>query len=252
MSTPAAEKLIVALDAPSAADALRLVDKLDDLAVHYKVGLELFNAAGPHVVLELARRGKKVFLDLKLHDIPNTVKRAGAAIARLGVRMFNVHALGGNAMMKAAIDGARSVEAKGEPVRVIAVTILTSHDDAAVRTLGLGNSALDAVVRLAREAEQAGLDGVVASAREADAVRAACGDDFNAASLPRPTPSAEEPTSSWWGGPSPLRPTPQSLRAESSTKSTPPQLPEQVLPRDRRTLTRLRAFCYNSGGGAEG
>jgi len=141
-----------------------------------KLGLEAFTAFGPPLVEELSAAGR-VFLDLKLHDIPNTVRRAAANCAAGGAAMFNVHASGGRAMLAAAVEGARE-GALGEPPLVIAVTVLTSIDDAVLGELGLPSDPEGLVRRWARMAHDVGLDGVVASAHEAAAIRSECGPDF--------------------------------------------------------------------------
>ena len=170
----ARDKLIVALDLPSADAATRLAGKLHGHAGMFKVGSELFTAEGPVLVRYLAAAGEKVFLDLKFHDIPNTVRAAAREAALAGASMLNVHALGGLKMMEAALEGARVAD--GKPLRplVLAVTLLTSLERADLQDLGVTGSPEDVVVRLARLAQRAGLDGVVTSAREIVAVRAAC------------------------------------------------------------------------------
>jgi orotidine-5'-phosphate decarboxylase len=162
---------IVALDVPSLVDALRLADRLGDACDFYKVGSELFTAAGPEVVRALRARGAEVFLDLKFHDIPNTVRQAAAAAAALDVRLLTVHASGGAAMLAAAVAGA------GDQCGVLAVTVLTSTDAAALAA-AWGRSAVvigDEVLRLAGSAREAGAHGIVCSGQEAAAVRARFG-----------------------------------------------------------------------------
>jgi orotidine-5'-phosphate decarboxylase len=177
----ARDKLIVALDLPSADAATRLAKKLHGHAGMFKVGSELFTAEGPLLARYLAAVGEKVFLDLKFHDIPNTVRAAAREAALAGVSMLNVHALGGLKMMEAALEGARVAEkrdsTRARPL-VLAVTLLTSLERPDLQELGLTGVPEDVVARLARLAQQAGLDGVVASAREIAAVRAACGPRF--------------------------------------------------------------------------
>jgi orotidine-5'-phosphate decarboxylase len=165
--------VIVALDYPDAAAALAMASRLDPKLCRVKVGKELFTAAGPALVETLATRGFEVFLDLKFHDIPNTVAGACKAAARLGVWMLNVHASGGRAMMQAARE---AVEGRA---KLIAVTVLTSLADADLADIGMTDGAEAAVTRLARLARSAGLDGVVCSAQEARALRAACGAQFD-------------------------------------------------------------------------
>lgn len=172
--------LIVALDFAEPGDALALVARLDPAQCAVKVGKELFTAGGPDVVRALVQRGYRVFLDLKFHDIPNTVAQACTAATRLGVWMLNVHAAGGRAMMLAAreaVDDAGRGERAGAPL-LIGVTVLTSLDDAALAETGVPGPAQEHAVHLARLAHACGLDGVVCSAREAPAMRAALGDAF--------------------------------------------------------------------------
>lgn len=172
--------VLVALDVDNAAAARALADRLRGSVGGYKVGHQLFTSEGPSVVRDLVARGDRVFLDLKYHDIPNTVAGAVAAAAGLGVWMVNVHAGGGRPMMSAARQAAdEAAQRHGRPAPlVIAVTVLTSLDAATLATLGVDESPLDHVVRLARLTQDAGLDGVVASPLEIAAIRQACGDQF--------------------------------------------------------------------------
>ena len=167
--------VIVAIDVADAAAALALAARLDPKLCRVKVGKELFVAAGPAVVLALQERGFEVFLDLKFHDIPNTVAGACRSAARLGVWMLNIHASGGEAMMRAAREAVAGVQ---RPPLLIGVTILTSLGDADLAKVGFQGSAEENVTRLARLARARGLDGVVCSAREAPALRKATGADF--------------------------------------------------------------------------
>ena len=147
----------------------------------FKVGSELFTAEGPVPVRYLVTTGQRVFLDLKFHDIPNTVRAAAREAAELGVSMVNVHASGGRKMMEAALEGARSAGAVvGDEARpkVLAVTILTSLESRDLEELGISGTPVEAVIRMARLAQSAGLDGVVASPREISAIRQACGPGF--------------------------------------------------------------------------
>lgn len=172
--------ILVALDVDSAQAALTLADQLRGVVGGFKVGSQLFTSQGPAIVEELAARGDRVFLDLKFHDIPNTVASAVAAATRLGAWMVNVHAAGGSDMMRAAGDAAR-VEAARHSRRaplVIAVTVLTSLSDRALDEVGVGEPLLDHVGRLAALAHGAGLDGVVASPREVALVRSRCANPF--------------------------------------------------------------------------
>ena len=160
-------EIIIPLDHPSVEEAMGLVDVLGDPADFYKVGLELFTRSGPRVVEELRRRGKRVFLDLKLHDIPNTVAGAVAAAAALDVELLTLHTAGGASMMEAAR------EAAGDRVRLLGVTVLTSLTAAEVEDVWGREivSIRDEVGRLASLAHRAGMDGVVASALEAGWIR---------------------------------------------------------------------------------
>ena len=175
---PAQDQLIVALDLPSADAATRMAEKLRGHVGMFKVGSELFTAEGPVLVHYLVATGKKVFLDLKFHDIPNTVRAAAREAAQLGVRMLNVHASGGRKMMEAAREGAREGAPDGKMPLVLAVTVLTSLESRDLEELGISGTPEEAVVRLARLAQKAGLDGVVASPREIAAIRRACGPGF--------------------------------------------------------------------------
>ncbi|MBT7964881.1 MAG: orotidine-5'-phosphate decarboxylase [Porticoccaceae bacterium] len=168
-------KVIVALDYDNQSDALALAAQLDPTQCRLKVGKELFTIAGPAVVERLVSSGFDVFLDLKLHDIPNTVAKAVGAAADLGVWMANVHASGGSRMMCAA---KQALEKKGSNMLLIGVTVLTSMDDTDLEEIGIQRSASDQVLHLARLAKSAGLDGVVCSARESSSLKAALGKDF--------------------------------------------------------------------------
>ena len=170
------DRILIALDVPAASAAIALAETLRGSVGGFKIGSQLFTSAGPSIVRSLVDRGDRVFLDLKFHDIPNTVAGAVKAGADLGVWMLNVHASGGPAMLEAA---RRAAETAGRtrPL-VIAVTVLTSMDTAALTAVGLSVSPIDHAVRLARLAQQAGLDGVVASPQETPAIRDACGADF--------------------------------------------------------------------------
>lgn len=167
--------LIVALDFPDEEQALAMAAALDPALCRVKVGKELFTRCGPPIVRRLARDGFDVFLDLKFHDIPNTVAAACAAAADLGCWMINVHASGGRAMMEAA---AERLAKRSESPLLIAVTVLTSMDNSAVREIGFEMEPEELVVRLARLAQSSGMDGVVSSPRELVAIRAACGSEF--------------------------------------------------------------------------
>jgi orotidine-5'-phosphate decarboxylase len=167
-------RVIVALDFADEAGAMALVERLSPELCRLKIGKELFTRCGPELVRKIVNRGYDVFLDLKYHDIPNTVANACRAASDLGVWMLNVHALGGPAMLAAARE---ALAGKDAPM-LIAVTILTSSSDDDLRAVGINQSAGDMVGRLARLASDQGLDGVVCSAREAAALRSLLGKDF--------------------------------------------------------------------------
>jgi len=165
----ATDRLIVALDRSSRDEILQLADALYGLVGIFKIGLQAFVANGPSIVREVAARGARVFLDLKIHDIPNTAGHAVAEAASLGAEMVTVHASGGQAMLRAcAVDS----------ILVLGVTVLTSLDDAELQRIGFAGTSLDNSVRLAKLAQQSGLRGVVASPHEVAAIRQACGRDI--------------------------------------------------------------------------
>jgi orotidine-5'-phosphate decarboxylase len=172
--------LLVALDVDAPAAATSLADQLRGVAGGLKIGSRLFTSVGPALVEEFTSRGDRVFLDLKFHDIPNTVAGAVAAATRLGVWMLNVHASGGPAMMRAARDAAREEAARRStpPPLVIAVTMLTSMDQTTLTEIGLQDKVADQVARLAVLARESGMDGVVASPQEIGMIRRHCGSDF--------------------------------------------------------------------------
>ena len=161
-------RLIVALDFPDAGTALDLADRLQGLCRWFKVGLELFSAEGPAVVRDLRRRSCSVFLDLKLHDIPNTVAGAVRSVAMLGAELLTVHAAGGPAMLEAAAEAAASVP--GAP-KLLAVTVLTSMDHEQLAAIGIQRSPGHQVLHFAEAALNAGIDGFVASPEEAATLR---------------------------------------------------------------------------------
>jgi orotidine-5'-phosphate decarboxylase len=174
------DQLLVALDVPTGAEALALADRLRGIAGGFKVGSRLFTTEGPDFVRSLIRNGDRVFLDLKFHDIPNTVATAVAAATSLGVWMVNVHASGGLKMMQAAREAAHETAAAENRPRplVIAVTVLTSINASMLAETGVESPLIDQVVRLADLAQKAGLDGVVASPQETPILRKQCGSDF--------------------------------------------------------------------------
>jgi len=174
------DQLLVALDVETSAEARALAARLRGSVGGFKIGSRLFTSEGPAIVEELTSRGDRVFLDLKFHDIPNTVAGAVAAATRLGAWMVNVHASGGSAMMRAARDAAHEEAARrSRPAPLlIAVTMLTSLRPQALTEIGLADSMGTQVERLAALAESSGLDGVVASAHEIGAIRHRCGNAF--------------------------------------------------------------------------
>jgi orotidine-5'-phosphate decarboxylase len=174
------DRLIVALDFGAEKDALEMVDRLKGMVRIFKVGSELYTACGPSIVNKIKKRSCEVFLDLKFHDIPNTVARSVGAATRLGVFMVNVHASGGAEMMKAAVEAVRIESRKCgiTPPRLIAVTILTSLDKIALKKIGINGSIEKTVVSLARLAARCGMDGVVSSPEEIIPIREALGEDF--------------------------------------------------------------------------
>ena len=176
----ASDRLIVALDVGSRDKALSLVTALRPKVQRFKIGMELFTTCGPPLVREILERGGQIFLDLKFHDIPNTVARAAVAAARLGVGMFTLHLSGGSMMARRAVD---ELEAHCQVYRVprpkvLGVTVLTSLSAGDLEEIGVGRSIEDQVVALAEMGKSAGLDGVVCSPREARIIREACGRDL--------------------------------------------------------------------------
>jgi orotidine-5'-phosphate decarboxylase len=172
--------LIVALDFDSLSSAVKFASQVSDLVGMFKIGNQLFTAAGPAAVKEIAALGSGVFLDLKYHDIPNTVAGAVLSAAGMsGVQLLNVHALGGKAMMEAAAQAiSAGVPMGADRPRLLAVTILTSMDHKTMKEIGVGGTPRSRVVKLAQLAKEAGVDGVLASVQEAKAIRKACGDGF--------------------------------------------------------------------------
>jgi orotidine-5'-phosphate decarboxylase len=169
------QRLIVALDVASAAAARAIVGAVGDSAFTYKVGMQLYTAEGPPIVRELVDSGRRVFLDLKYHDIPNTVGAAIREAGRLGVSMLTVHASGGSKMLRAAVEAAQETK---PDLLVLAVTVLTSLDDVELGKIGLRGGVIDQVLRLAALAVSNGCRGVVASALEAAALREEFGNDI--------------------------------------------------------------------------
>lgn len=176
----ARDRLICALDFPTFDEAKALVEELGDAVTFYKVGMELFYGAGPDIIRYLKEKDKKVFLDLKLQDIPNTVAHSLAVLTRLGADIMNVHAVGGPKMMAEGMKAVKEAAAElGRPApKLIAVTVLTSMDEAQWKPLNYARSIGEEVLDLAALTKESGLDGVVASPREAAGIRERCGKDF--------------------------------------------------------------------------
>lgn len=176
-----ATRLFVALDVPDAPSALRLAERLSPVGVGFKVGMQLFYAEGMPLIRALQANGQTVFVDLKLHDIPNTVAGAVASLIRQGVGFLNVHTQGGPEMMRAAVQTAQkaALETGQVPPTLLGVTLLTSLSEQDLKEfLGVADSVQEYVLHLARQAQASGLNGVVCSAQEAAAIRAACGSEF--------------------------------------------------------------------------
>jgi len=171
------EKIIIALDVSSRNDALKLIRELHDIAGMFKVGSQLFTACGPEIVRDITEIGAKVFLDLKFHDIPNTVTNAAIEASKLGVSMMTVHASGGGAMMQSVSKELRSRFGSNKPL-LVAITVLTSLDARALFEIGVEMPVDEHVVRLSLFAEKSGMDGVVCSPQEIQLVRKSVGSNF--------------------------------------------------------------------------
>ncbi|HKL48605.1 MAG TPA: orotidine-5'-phosphate decarboxylase [Desulfuromonadales bacterium] len=180
MMESARKRLIFALDVDDFAEAEKWVKRLRDKVGMFKIGKQLFTRCGPEIVRMIRGEGSDVFLDLKYHDIPNTVAKAGLEACRLGVKMFNVHALGGREMMEKVVAEIDAEYPRGSDHRplLLAVTILTSSTEQTLREAGIEQPVAQMVPRLARLAREAGMDGVVASPKEIGLIREACGPDF--------------------------------------------------------------------------
>ena len=183
--TKAADKIIVALDVATKAQALALVEQLRDKISFFKIGLQLYTAEGPEIVRAVLATGAKVFLDLKLHDIPNTVARAVESAGRLGVQMLTIHLSGGSEMIRAAI------AARANNTLVLGVTVLTSSTEETLREVGIQDKVDDQVLRLAKLGVGAGIDGVVASPHEITLLRREFGDKIKIV-IPGIRPSGAE------------------------------------------------------------
>ena len=169
------DRLIVALDVSSAAAAQKVVSEIGESAHIFKVGKQLFTAEGPQLVRDLVAAGRKVFLDLKFHDIPNTVAAAVAEAAKLNVTMLTIHASGGGRMLRAAVEAASKADV---PPMILAVTVLTSMEDSDLPGIGVRGTVIDQTLRLATLAITNGCDGIVTSAHEVRELRSELGDDF--------------------------------------------------------------------------
>jgi orotidine-5'-phosphate decarboxylase len=172
---PARERLIVALDVSSSQEAQRIIASLGESIQIYKVGMQLYTAEGPQIVRDLVASGRRVFLDLKYHDIPNTVAAAVREAAQLGVSMLTLHASGGTKMLRAATEAGWQMD---QSLRILAVTMLTSFDAQELKEIGFQDPMAEQVLRLASIALEAGCGGVVSSAREVKCIRAKHGNDF--------------------------------------------------------------------------
>lgn len=171
---PVKDKLIVALDVKTPDQALALVNQLRGVAGMFKVGSQLFTAAGPQIVRDIIARDSKVFLDLKFHDIPHQVAGAARATAELGVSLFTIHASGGAEMIRRAVDAVAEVGDKtGTRPAVLAISVLTSMDATTLAQIGVSSGTTESVLRLVKLAEDAGVDGVVASPQEIETIRSA-------------------------------------------------------------------------------
>ncbi len=180
MITETKQRVIFAMDVTHFSDAQRFVKLLKDRVGLFKVGKQLFTHAGPKVIDMIQQKGQKTFLDLKFHDIPNTIGKASQEATKLNVTMFNVHALGGYEMMRTAAEATRQTakELGFRKPTLLAVTILTSMDSKALREVGINRPVAEQVKKLARLAQKSGLDGVVASPQEIHLIRRTCGTDF--------------------------------------------------------------------------
>ena len=175
-----AERLIVALDLPTTDQAMKAVDMLGDVVGYYKIGMESFYGMGHTVLAQMSSRGKRIFLDLKLHDIPNTVARSVKALCQFSPAMTTLHAAGGPTMLKAAIEAADdwATQSGRQRPKLVGITVLTSLGEQDWAAMGHQKNIRESVLRLSMMCREAGMDGVVASPQEASAIRALCGNDF--------------------------------------------------------------------------
>ena len=187
------KKLIIALDVETPAKALDLVEQLHGVAGMFKIGSQLFTAAGPQIVHDVLAHDSEVFLDLKFHDIPHQVAGAARSAAELGVSLFTIHASGGSEMMRRAVDSVNEVEAKsGTRSRVLAISVLTSLDATILAQIGVTSSPSESVLRLVKLAEASGVDGVVASPQEIETIRQTVSNPEFLVVTPGIRPSANE------------------------------------------------------------
>lgn len=180
MSIDIKEHLITVFDFPTAEEAISIANKIKGHVKYAKIGKQLFTAAGPDIVKKLNSLGLEIFLDLKFHDIPNTVSTAGVEAAKLNVKMFNLHISGGLKMMQQTVEKVEDFCSNNKlkkPI-ILGVTVLTSLSDEDLKVLGYSRNTKEQVLHLAKLAKHAGLDGVVASAKETEMIKAECGDDF--------------------------------------------------------------------------
>jgi orotidine-5'-phosphate decarboxylase len=190
---PAENKLIIALDVETPGAALDLVKQLHSVAGMFKVGSQLFTTAGPQIVRDIIAHDSKVFLDLKFHDIPHQVAGAARSAAELGVSLFTIHASGGWAMMRAAVDSVNEVAAKtGTRSKILAISVLTSIDATILAQIGVTSTPAESVLRLVKLAEDSGVDGVVASPQEIESIRATVSNPEFLVVTPGIRPSANE------------------------------------------------------------
>ena len=186
---PAKDKLIIALDVETPTAALDLVKQLHSVAGMFKVGSQLFTAAGPQIVRDIIAHDSKVFLDLKFHDIPHQVAGAARSAAELGVSLFTIHASGGSAMMRAAVDSVNKVGAK---TKILAISVLTSIDATILSQIGVTSTPAESVLRLVKLAQASGVDGVVASPQEIESIRKTVSNPEFLVVTPGIRPSANE------------------------------------------------------------
>jgi orotidine-5'-phosphate decarboxylase len=232
------EQLLIALDVDTATRATEIATELAGVVGGLKVGKQLFVSEGPSIVQALASRGHRVFLDLKFHDIPNTVAGAVRSATRIGAWMLTIHASGGKDMMRAAVDAAEEEATRLSRPRplIVGVTVLTSLDAATLQSVGVSRPMIDQVEALALLAREAGLDGVVASPQEASRLRAACGDQFL---IVTPGIRAAAAAAAASGAAAPAA----GQRSQLSSQASPQSQPSQQKDDQARTLTAAQAIA---------